>query len=339
MSVIWFNIFILIINFFRKRDKFISNFNVYSILFLILLAIIRVIFSFDFKNAIIINSEKIYPIFYNFITYEFSLNSLNLRMYNIIILIWVVGILILTICDILNFIKFKKILNTYKNIWNKNNETVLGEIIKSQNIGKKINIVQTENINSPMIVGINNPTIYLPNINFTNEELHFIIFHELNHFLGKDIIKKIFMQIFKNIFWWNPFIHIFAKDFDNILEVQCDLRTTKHMTNLEKKDYLKSIAKVLRNDVNKFETYKVEVASYLINTSNFYDIKQRFKIVLNCNYKSKSKYINIFICILFFILFIASYFFIFKPFYFPEDEGIYYKEGYDTFLIENDEIF
>lgn len=333
MSILWFNIFILIINFLRKNQNFITSFNTYSILFLAFLAIVRVIFSYDFKSSIIIESEIIFPRIYSFLTEYFYIGDFSINIFGILTTIWILGILFLTIKTIQSYFDFKKSIQNCTIIKNEDNNLILDKVLKKYNISKNVNIIELNEIDSPMVIGIKKATIYLPNIEFSETELEYIILHELNHFLGRDILKKIIVQSLTIVFWWNPLVYVFAKDFDFILEIQCDLRTTVNMAKPEKKTYLKNITTVLKNSISSVKPANLSYAPYLLNTSDISNIRERFNVVLNYQPRRLSNTINIAICTVFLILTVTSYGFIIQPVYYPEEEGIYFED--EGFIVKN----
>ena len=164
----------------------------------------------------------------------------------------------------------------------------------------------------------------------------YIISHEINHFLERDSLKKILIQGIKYIFWWNPFAHLFANNFNHILEIQCDLKTTASFSAEEKITYLESITKIIKD--SKSNNIKYSTVPNFINIDDMDSLKQRFRIVLN--HKEKRSWFNIFnvgLCVLALCLYIGSYFIIIQPDYKPSNNEIYEDEGKsedNSFIIE-----
>ncbi len=158
--------------------------------------------------------------------------------------------------------------------------------------------------------------------------------HEANHFLKRDSLKKILIQSLKYLFWWNPFAHLFANNFNHILEIQCDLETTADFTDDEKIRYLETITKIIKNPRANI-TKSVSVPN-LLNLEDIDSLKQRFKIILN--YKKKTSRLNMFnigICSLALFIFASSYLIIIQPYYTPNDDEIYQEEETDnSFILE-----
>lgn len=337
MSLLWFNFYILIINSLRKNDNFIISFSGFPLLFFLSLSVCRLIFNFEIPSSIIVRSGNIFTKIYDFITIQLFLKSFNINVFHSILLIWLIGTIILIFTTIKKYSSFKNNIVKLKAEQNKQTEQVLINILEQKKMHKKIEIIQNENISSPFVSGIFKGKIYLPNINFSEKEFEYIISHEINHFLNNDSLKKILIQSIKILFWWNPFVHLFANNFNQILEIQCDLKTTLNFSDEEKIKYLESINKIIKICIqNKTKNINYLTASSFVETDELESLKQRFRIVLNYrNKKDIFTKFNIILYILASFLFVSSYFIIIQPYYDPSNSDSYQKEELNnSFIIE-----
>ena len=178
----------------------------------------------------------------------------------------------------------------------------------------------------------------------SKEELEYITLHEINHFLGRDPLKKILIQAIKYIFWWNPWSHLFANNFNHILEIQCDLKTTAGFSKEKKIEYLESITKIIKSSMDSdIENLKHSSLPAFADIDQLTGLKQRFRITLN--YKAKKsgiKLLRIGVCLLALVINISSYFFILQPFYSPDGQDSFLSpqeldlDMEDTFIIRNE---
>lgn len=334
MSLLWFNLYIVIINTFRKNDKFIISFSTLPLIFFLSLSVFRLIFNFEIPNTVIIRSKNVFPIFYTSIRKPLDLEGFLIEPFQAFMFIWILVAVILLINSITKYNKFKRNLTKLKDKSSKENKKIFNKILKETKMENKIEIVQNDNISSPFIVEVLKGTIYIPTIDFSKEELEYIVSHEINHFLGKDSLKKVLIQSIKYVFWWNPFAHLFANNFNHILEIQCDLKTTADFADDKKIRYLEAITKIIKNPINSMARHS-SVPNF-VNIEEIDSLKQRFRIVLN--YKKKKNLFNIFnigICFLALCLYIASYFIIMQPDYEPTGGDIHQEETIEnSFIIE-----
>lgn len=344
MSIIFFSTFILLVSLFRRSNKFIISFNTFPIILLIGLSIIRIIFNFEFIELIDISSSIIFPEILDFLRSPISPNT-DILISQALLFIWISGILIMILKNIYSYYDFTIQLNNISKT-SYDQDIIILENIKSRlNIKNKINIYRSDEIIIPIVIGILNHNIYLPDTYICKNDLNYILLHEVNHIKNRDNLIKLIILLLKVIFWWNPLVYILNRDVDHILEIQCDLRTTSSMNGEDRTEYLRSIINIIENSKDK--STSLPAIEHNLKMSTLYNsdenkLKQRFSIVLNYYNNHKSNILNklskILLYSIIIVLFLSSYIFTLKPHYLPDEEGIYYIEGED-FKTEIDDNF
>jgi beta-lactamase regulating signal transducer with metallopeptidase domain len=88
------------------------------------------------------------------------------------------------------------------------------------------------------------------------------------------------------LLWWNPFVYLLKADLEQILEVNCDLQVTRHMTDNEKHHiYRKSIQCAQEKRPESGTPYALKLAG----TNNDTDVYQRFHMVDKYNWKRSKR--------------------------------------------------
>lgn len=198
--------------------------------------------------------------------------------------------------------------------------SVMNSIITESKKNINVKIIQSKEITVPMVTGYFKPTIYLPDIPFTDSELKNILLHEWVHFLHKDAWVKLFMFFIFAIFWWNPFIYILKSNLNHILEIRCDLKVTSQMKEEEKIRYLEGIIKIIKYNTSskiKLEYTKLCNISSLVSVGDSAKIEERFHLVLNSENKKYKPIMFLFYSAVI-IAFLISNMFIIQPAYAPE---------------------
>lgn len=314
MSILYFNLFIILFYFLRKSNRFIINFSIIPLIILTFCSIFKLFFSFEFKFSKILFSENLFTIIFTFLRKDiFTFKSHSFKIYQLLILLWILGSLFFLAKYLLDFKKFKKYIHLLK---------ISGKKIDSTNLNldNNIEVYVSEFVNSPLVTGNKKATIFIPDISFTNTELKYILAHEFNHYKSSDNLKKLFFNILKILYWWNPFIYIFSSNINQILEIQCDLKTIANYNNEEKINYLECIHKVIENSVIVGDEDYSFVSTF-VNVNEFTNTKQRFEIVLTK--KKTNNYYTIILSTFLIVMYLISNIFIIQPIYFPEDDGIY----------------
>ncbi|WP_312651836.1 M56 family metallopeptidase [Aminipila sp.] len=335
MSIFWFNIFIIIITLLRKYTMVILNFNITLLLFFILVCFLRLFCFFELPYTMVLPSKYVFTNTIDFFTFSFlqvPWFNIPISLLNIFLAIWIIGIVFF----LFNYVILSMNINKCVcNCEGTNNPVILACITEVMNLsGKhgKVKIIQNEHINTPLITGYFNPAIYLPDIPFSEKELKHILSHEWTHFLNKDSWIKLITCLISSVFWWNPFVHILSESLNHILEVRCDIRVTSNMSNIQRTEYLETLLKVAKNNLNLGSTRdftRIAGISALISTTNTNKIYQRFYIVLNKKYKKNFNIVTVSFCVLTLFLVLSSYMFVLQPSYEPTQASYTEPELYD----------
>lgn len=104
----------------------------------------------------------------------------------------------------------------------------------------KDNVWVCDEIQSPFVLGIMSPHIYVPSF-ITKEQLPLILFHENEHLKYRDHWWKPLGFLILTLHWFNPFVWIAYILLCRDMELACDERVIQHMSEEEKKQYSKSL--------------------------------------------------------------------------------------------------
>lgn len=340
MSILWCDIFTIIIYIIFQKKQFVIHFSVYPVLFLIIISLMRLLLNLEFSFVSIIPSDVIFPAVEDFfLSSPFQVISgfFPIRVIDIFLIIWITGSIYLLCKMCLQEIRFKKYMSQEQITQDRQIHAIMDKITKNQS--GKIHIIQTSMINIPMITGLFKPTIYLPQTALSDTEIYNVLLHEWTHYIHKDMWIKLIIKIVCIIYWWNPLIYLLKYDIDNTLEVKNDLYLTSKMAEKEKMEYLQTILKIAKNlRTVKFQNSSTSIG--LVVNNKRHPLKQRFDFILEYVPQNNIKKINILLFyVVMFLLFISSYFFVIQPYGEPpkEDENgiIYDINSTNSFITKN----
>lgn len=100
------------------------------------------------------------------------------------------------------------------------------------------NIYEADNIQSPFVLGIIPPKIYIP-LSLAISERGYIILHERTHIRRKDYIIKFAAYFILCLHWFNPLAWVAFLLMGVDMEMSCDERVLKELGGDTKKDYSK----------------------------------------------------------------------------------------------------
>lgn len=162
--------------------------------------------------------------------------------------IWICGVIFFTFKIIISALKIKKLIYLGNKIRDEKIEDLLVNLKKRLKIKNNVQIVFTEEINSPAIYGIVNTKLFLNKDlikNASDNELRYILLHELCHLKRNDILVSKLINLMKVIYWFNPIIIISLNTMQSDCEVACDAKVLNFIDKKENLNYGKTIINIL----------------------------------------------------------------------------------------------
>jgi Antirepressor regulating drug resistance, predicted signal transduction N-terminal membrane component len=174
---------------------------------------------------------------------------------------------------------------------------IYDDICDLSGMKRRIPLLTTPGVTSPMLIGLMKPMIILPEKQIENtSQLKYIFMHELTHFIRLDIYYKWFVQIVLSIHWFNPIIYFISREINKACELSCDEAVIKKLTFQEKRAY----GDTLIHSLELGCTYhNPSVSLTLVENAKF--MKERLGAIMK--YKTKSKMVT---CLSIFFAFILS---------------------------------
>lgn len=155
-------------------------------------------------------------------------------------IVWIVGMSTVMIYFIINYIKsFNKLRFALPVCGNK----FIDEWLKSHKLIRRIRILYSDRISTPIATGIIRPRIILPKfINMEDELLlKHVLMHEYCHIKRNDILWKLISAAVLCIYWFNPFVWVMFILACRDLELTCDEMVIRRLGSLAKASYAYSL--------------------------------------------------------------------------------------------------
>lgn len=114
---------------------------------------------------------------------------------------------------------------------------VFTDICAGLEIGGEITLCRNDSVKTPCITYHHGFTVILPLVHYTEEEAEIIFYHELCHYLNRDLFLKTFGSIAALLHVFNPAAHILLGQMDIVCEKYCDRVACKkgeHIFNSER---------------------------------------------------------------------------------------------------------
>jgi len=146
-------------------------------------------------------------------------------------IIWLIGVLTLLIYSIITYIKLKNNVATA--------------------IPMEGNVYQCDNIDTPFVLGLLRPRIYLP-FSLSENNYTYVIAHERAHIKRLDHWIKPFGFLLLTVHWFNPLVWIAFSLLCRDIELACDERVIHQIGIREKKAYSSTLLLCSTTHRNQF---------------------------------------------------------------------------------------
>ena len=153
---------------------------------------------------------------------------------------WITGIIIFGILRLFNeYIFLSKLEKVSKDITDAKIIAVKNKLQNEMGIKKDIRLFTNPVIPSPFIIGFVRPKIHIPEVNFSEVEIEFILKHELTHLVSQDYLYRKLIFFICLIYWFNPVTYILSDRFIEINEMSCDEKVLDGYKKQEKVAYMR----------------------------------------------------------------------------------------------------
>ena len=163
---------------------------------------------------------------------------------HMLLIVWLIGSIIQLIRYISKVRELQQLLNSIQQ--DAQHHAITDYIPEEQGT----DVYVTGAVSTPMVMG-SKPSIYIPETAYTKEELHNILYHELQHIHHKDLWIKQLINGVVILYWWFLPVYVLRKQIDLYLEMRADNAVIGKMNREEYLEYAQSILDVQRKQVEQ----------------------------------------------------------------------------------------
>ena len=315
-GVVWCTVFSFLLHFFRKKHYDSRGIYIYAVSILYAFFMIRLFFPFDFDLGIPVSV----PFFINIPYRWIKLNQHTLFGVTFPLIV-PLTIFSLTVGAVKCFFLWKKYRRLNQIVLlsssaSQEEEQALLRLQKKLRVRGKIRLHKSSIFPVPFSLGIFRKRICLPEAECREEELEYILLHELNHFKRQDHLLILMARVTVCVFWWFPCSYMILKDLESFLEVRCDLFSTRGMDASRRAGYLEAIMQTMKRGETAKKPEKA-LALSLTGSGNQALLEERFETVAknrrNSSLEKLEKWKSAAAALFLFGILVFSYSFIFFP--------------------------
>jgi len=213
-------------------------------------------------------------------------NAFTFRLPNtgiLLVTLWVAGIIIFALYQWFRHFKLMRFLKRWQIPVSEDIAAVFAAEKYSLGIGKDIRLVHAKKLTATMLTGLTRPTIYLADMDYTTKALRLIFRHELMHYKRKDLWYKLALTAMQCLYWYNPAVHLMARQADKDLETLCDHATVQGMDMAGRKYYSNLILRMAAGPI------KSPLTTYILGGKDM--LKQRLTNILHTNRPTNKRFL------------------------------------------------
>lgn len=302
-ALLWSSLLIVAI-YLLRHTRFKQHFGVLSMVLLYLFCAVRLFLPLEFPHTLIAADGVIYPHIYNLLTRERDMLA-NKPLVLILCAAWLLGFCELLFRYIRQYRKAIYSVAHYTTPWDERTNALLEQVRRQTGRKLKVQGCTAQNIESAFGMGVLHKRIILPDRNYTESELRYVLLHEYTHFLNHDTVVKLLVTLFCMIFWWNPVVYLLQKDLEQTLEIKCDLSVARTLDEQERAAYLRTILSLMKQTGRKHRLPFMATALFQADAQT--EIKERFATVMTYSAQRHRHTASVMLTGVFILLLIASY--------------------------------
>lgn len=322
MAVLWSSVFIIIISILRKNYHFLDISSVYGMVVLYLFCLARMFIPVEFSWTKIIEPTGIYNNIFLFFTKEvFCIRTYHICVYHILYTIWIAGAILVFIILLYQYYKNN---NEIRNLPLDTESPVRDTAIKiaEEKYNKNVEIVVSPEINEPVSIGVMHRKILIPDYEYSEKELYYILAHEFAHLKNHDLVVQLLVNILCSVYWWNPLVYLLRKGLEKSFELRCDHMVIQSLDQKGTADYLETILRVFRDRDNLKHGIHNKASLLGMADDNIHELKERFKLVSRVHKNKTKPYGKWAVTGIMMCLIVLSYSFILQTAFQPSEDQI-----------------
>lgn len=317
-----------------KNWKIIVHLKFHFLFFCLALIILRLLIPVEYFFTTTLLSTNMLPIVNDFLYYTVCfINGYEIMTLHLLSVVWLIGSMIQCGRVVHMHLLLRKIIRHSKNIEDVTQD-ILADILGSYKRKKPFKLVQT-GLSTPMVTGIFQPCILLPDMDLSKEDLTYILKHETAHYFHGDLWIKFIIEVLTIIYWWNPLVYILGKQVSKVLEIHTDFTVTSKLDEDGQIAYLQCLLNIAKHQQSK----QYKLAAIPLISENTSTMSQRFHIVLEQETEKKRASISVVALLPMFVIAVLSFCIIFEAHSTaPEDAvGTFELTEENAYLVPNEE--
>lgn len=170
----------------------------------------------------------------------------SISLWTVLAVIWLAGAAGSMIWQLLSYGNYRRSIDPWSRPVNDPELLDLYQsLCQEMNVSKLPQLLQNRRLQSPMMIGLFQPAILLPELDYSQDDYLVILSHELNHYKRHDLWYKLLLIAARCVHWFNPLVYGMLRAADNDLEISCDEAVVKNSSQEARCQYCEAILRIM----------------------------------------------------------------------------------------------
>ena len=205
----------------------------------------------------------------------------SITIMEVLAAVWLAGTILFLLWQTLSYLHFLRQVHRWKRPVKDEQVLQLAQKVRrEEGIRREIPVFVCSRISSPMVIGLFRPTLFLPQEDYGQRALYFIVKHEMGHIRRRDIWYKLVLMLANALHWFNPLVWLMSRQAGRDVEFVCDDEVIRGLDLEGKGFYGDTILEIVRKGEKApvFSTYfSGGVRSIRDRLRNLFDQKNKRK--------------------------------------------------------------
>ena len=332
-TFLWFNVFILLLCFLRWKLKILLGYQLFPLLLLIGLSVVRLLVPVEPSFALEVESTRVLPFLQDRSRVEVAANRGPT----------VTGasqvFLVLSAVSQARRVRLFFLLRRKSSQLRQGARTddprllAIFQRVKAEAPSRRqCRLYVSDQCPGPCIFGVVRSHVLIPRelCALGDRDLYYVLKHEWRHHLEYDVAVKLLIECLCCLLWWDPLVYLLRYNLNQTLELKCDAKVTREFPEEERLSYAEALMNTLRVCGRKTVDQPREAMLSIPflgatlakrRASADEDLIQRFDVVLKVD-RRDSKRVRRGLVAVMMLLFAASFCFVLQPYSLPALEDL-----------------
>lgn len=148
--------------------------------------------------------------------------GVEIRLSDVLTAVWIAGAALFAGYHVLGTLWYSRRARRWSMTAGAQLKEIYGEVLADMEIKRAPALRVSRAVDSPMVMGLIRPVMYLPEKYMEPEEASFILRHELTHVKRADLWYKLLMLAANAMHWFNPAVWLMRRNASETVELLCD---------------------------------------------------------------------------------------------------------------------